>query len=134
MTSPDRDPRALRDPALKLTPGMEAAFAAASEYADGRPGVVARIIDADVLLESRSLTRRAPRNVVEIFIDTSGVIVVGTGLDTFRPVYRATVPLPSPVSGMTLRAFVAVLEFHGGWALRAIGTQAARGLYGTTSP
>lgn len=124
MTSPDRDPRVLNHPDLKVTPGMLAAFDIATDYAEAHPGVNVRIIDADVLLEPRPATRRAPRDVVEVFIDTAGVMVVGTGADSLRPVYRAFVPLPGGATAQ--RAFEALLEFHGAWAARVVAWARSR--------
>lgn len=124
MTSPDRDPRVLRDPALKVAPGMLAAFDAATDLEGRYPRLAVRVIDADELLE-RMLPRRAPRNQVEVFIDTTGVMVVGTGWDSSRPVYRALMPLPDPVSPLTARAFDAVLARHVDLAAKAIAAWTA---------
>lgn len=124
--SPDRDPRVLTDPALKVAPGMLAAFDVATDLAEQRPGVLVRIIDADTLLEPRTLTYRAPRNTVEVFIDPTGVIVIGTGPDSTRPVYYAPIPLPTPDETCE-RAFESTLGHHMAWAARAVAVWAKAG-------
>lgn len=132
--SPDRDPCVLNDPALKVAPGMLDAFDAAVMLAADRPNVTVRIIDADVLLEPRTLKRPAPRNVVEVFVDPTGVIVVATGRDFDRPLYRALIVLPVPDDAVSVHAFEGTLAFHVTAAARAIKTQSQSDLFGTASP
>lgn len=142
--SPDRDPRVLNDPALKVAPGMLEAFDAAGLLAVDRPNVTVRIIDADVLLEiARAMTTpgvpkplpwKAPRNVVEVFIDPSGVLVVGTGRDSRHPAYRAVIVLPVPDDAVSVHAFEGTLAFHVTAAGRAIRAQSESDLFGTASP
>lgn len=121
--TPERDLRMLRDPALKIVPGMLAAFDTATDLEDRYPRLAVRVIDADELLE-RMLPRRAPRNQVEVFIDTTGVMIVGTGWDSARPVYRALMPLPDPVAPVTVQACGTALEWHITLAFEAVAAWA----------
>lgn len=135
MTSPDRDPRTLFDPALKIAPGMLDAFDAATDIAAQFARVSARIIDADVLLDPRSMTHRAPRNRVEIFADPTGILVVASGRSSSL-LYWAQVHVPAMfdaagnLTAVADRAVRAALWWHVTCGLKAIDRQSAPGIAG----
>lgn len=117
-----------------LPAAVEASLIVAERVAGESPGtVVARPVVPGVLVESPLLPHRGPRNLIEILVDGSGVVVVGTGWDSTRPVYWAAYPLPREVCDVTLLALRAVLTFHVRFAAIALAQQVApraRGLFG----
>jgi hypothetical protein len=142
----DRHPRALYGHAPNITPGMWDAFEAAEALVAHLQGpgatwitcdvtISARIIDADTLLfppglgpDGRPRKATPPRDVVEIFIDTTGVLIVATGREPSRPLYREQVPLPPSGSPVAVRALRATLLWHAKCGITAISRQVTPGL------
>jgi hypothetical protein len=107
------------------------AAAAAHDLADRFDGtVVARTIDPDVLLAPFIPACPAPRCIVEVFVDTTGILVVATGRDALRPLYWAHVPLPRTASPLAVKAMRSVLWFHALNALLVVVAPQAAGLFG----
>lgn len=128
MPSPERDVRALRDPDLKIAPGMLEAFDAACDLAGRYPAMItARVVDADTLLERRPRKHKPPRNLVEFFVDTTGILVVATGRERDRPLHWAEVPLPASGSAVADRALRAALWRHAKCGMHAIGREITPG-------
>ena len=114
------------DPCV-LTEAAVAVFDLADRFPDT---IVARTIDPDVLLAPFIPACPPPRNVVEVFVDTTGILVVATGRDVLRPLYSAHVPLPRSASPLAVKAMRSVLWFHAMSALVAVLAPRAAGLIG----
>lgn len=119
---------------MAYAPGMLETFAMAEDLAAMFPGRVnARIIDADSLLEApgRVLASRTPRNIVEILIDGTGVIIVATGRDRDHPLYWRLVHIPQvfaecgSLDRLCALALRTQLLWHARCGMEAIDTQPA---------
>jgi hypothetical protein len=122
--SPDRDPRFLNHPDLKITEGMLVAFDAAINLEEcAGPQLAARIIDADTLLDPPRYPMRVHANAVEVLIDPTGVLVIATGWDVLRPVYVAPLPLPRPGVDVSETIFSMALGQCAGEAMAELGRQ-----------